>query len=448
MSMRTITERRVPLLLLALVSMMALRAETCEDHGLLANPGFDLWCGERLCTWELDQGGVERVPTWHRRDAGVALVGEYVQISQLVTDEHPACIEFRLLADTEPGVQVVLEMDFQDDGSAEYSHPIPDADFRPLVYSIPTPTWFESVRFVLRKQGAGRAVLAQISAFAGGDCAGERLAMADRPNGARCEEDGQCRIGLCGEQAAPAGMSGLPRVCGACSANADCPDDQLCGVMTGPQGWSPRACVQVASVASGEACVQDGECAAGACFSLSGRNWAHAAANVCGACSTEAGCAGDAACGVVLPAGGAPTSGCGVAGRHELGERCLGDAECATGTCCAGICSECCAAQGCAEDAACGRNTDAEQYSGDDYGGYGAALWYVSLPHQCDPGARDRPAGAGCLIDPDCASGACVGAGAIAVCHSDGRRCDHDPSVCDADGQICVDLGALAGVCE
>ncbi len=511
---------RYALALLALVSLMVLKAETCEDHGLLNNPGFDLWCGDHLCSWQLDEGSVERVPTWHRRDFGVALVGERARISQLVVGERPDCIEFRLLADLDPGVQVLLEMDFQDDGTAEYSHPIPDADFKPLVYSIPTPSWFERVRFVLRKQGAGRAVLAQISAYDRGQCGPERLPMGDRPAGAGCDGDDECASGICADPAAPGDASWLGTVCGGCRTDTDCGPDEVCGAAetapvrpqvgapracvvlgsreagqpcmeaaecAGPacealnissegsglrwacvgcwsddncgqgevcglgttaEGWAARDCVEVGSDADGSPCAVDAECAGGACVVLPARNEVDPARRVCGECHPEQGCDADTTCGVELGADAALTSACGAPGRHALGERCLAEAECASGTCCAGVCSECCAGQGCSAGARCDRNSDAEQYAGEAHDGFGAALWYVSLPHQCDPGLGRRAAGEGCLTDADCGSGSCSGQGELAVCHEDGRRCEHDPGLCAKAGQICIGVGELAGVCD
>ena len=52
------------------------------------DPGFDLWCIDNdgrhvLCAWELDKGEIKRVPTWHRSDYGVELVGDPVILTQL-----------------------------------------------------------------------------------------------------------------------------------------------------------------------------------------------------------------------------------------------------------------------------------------------------------------------------------------------------------------------------
>ena len=56
------------LLVLSLGSLGA--ADSCGTD-ILADPSFDLWCetedGERtLCNWELEEGRLEPVPTWHR----------------------------------------------------------------------------------------------------------------------------------------------------------------------------------------------------------------------------------------------------------------------------------------------------------------------------------------------------------------------------------------------
>ena len=39
---------------------------------VIKDPGFDLWCGDSLCTWKLVTGEIRKAPTWHDKDAGFA----------------------------------------------------------------------------------------------------------------------------------------------------------------------------------------------------------------------------------------------------------------------------------------------------------------------------------------------------------------------------------------
>src|SRR5678809_894434 len=58
-----------------------LGATDCSG-GITRDPGFDLWCGDALCTWKIERGAVRRVPTWHEADAGVELVDPDTAIEQ------------------------------------------------------------------------------------------------------------------------------------------------------------------------------------------------------------------------------------------------------------------------------------------------------------------------------------------------------------------------------
>ncbi|MDB4946753.1 MAG: hypothetical protein JWP97_6287 [Labilithrix sp.] len=106
--------------------------------------------------------------------------------------------------------------------------------------------------------------------------------------------------------------------------------------------------------------------------------------------------------------------------------------QCQSGVCCDGLCAECCVSDGveapdlgdagdgeapppgpvdplnhCSDGAACGRlpllsiqREGVEAFSG---------IFRSAIPYQCDPGHRQRPAGAECLVDQDCSSGTCEG---------------------------------------
>lgn len=147
---------------------------SCETD-LLDNDGFNIWCGDRLCAWEVEEGEVRKVKTWHPRDYGASLEGSRVTISQLsdVADYESTCFKFYLQADMDDGVEVQIALDFDDDGTIEYQHTIVSDDWESVDYKIATPTEYDGVRFYVKKFGDGRAILARIRPVTSGGCAGE-----------------------------------------------------------------------------------------------------------------------------------------------------------------------------------------------------------------------------------------------------------------------------------
>lgn len=159
------------LLVLSLGSLGA--ADSCGND-ILADPSFDLWCegedGERtLCNWELEEGRLEPVPTWHPAEDGASLVGVEVTISQLVelNQDELQCIFFTLNADVADDVDrasLALVLDFNDDGLIEVDLPLVADDYEAVQLFLTPPVAFESVRVRVRKTGAGEAILAAIRA--------------------------------------------------------------------------------------------------------------------------------------------------------------------------------------------------------------------------------------------------------------------------------------------
>lgn len=166
------------------------------DSNLLDNPSFESWCGQSLCSWEVDEGEIARVPTWRRGDDGVALEGPTAAISQLST-EVVDCIQADLLTDIDPDTTVVLQLDFGDDGEVEVEHPIDGRDWKHLTFRITPPTWYDQVRVRIAKLSPGRAVLGRIALVSDADCAGQPVEYLERPKDAPCERNAQCSSGIC-----------------------------------------------------------------------------------------------------------------------------------------------------------------------------------------------------------------------------------------------------------
>ena len=46
---------------LAFIGVLLLSGFDACDNDILQAPGFDLWCGDELCSWVVEEGEVERV---------------------------------------------------------------------------------------------------------------------------------------------------------------------------------------------------------------------------------------------------------------------------------------------------------------------------------------------------------------------------------------------------
>lgn len=164
---------------------------------VLEDPGFDLWCGEELCSWELARGEVRRAPTWHSADAGVELVGSDAAIWQRspVESADGDCIHFELVANVGDDVEALLSVDVFGDGTIERSERLPASKWKPLSYNLRIKPPYDGIRFELSKRGDGIAVLGRIHAeLAPGGCAG--LPEIDGGPGPRVscgDPSGSCR---------------------------------------------------------------------------------------------------------------------------------------------------------------------------------------------------------------------------------------------------------------
>ena len=178
---------------LSIVLLAATQLGATDCGEVLRDPGFDLWCGDQLCTWKVVRGDAKRVDTWHDGDSGVELVGLDAAIAQLspVTNVDGRCIEFNFVANVESDAQASLNIDVYGDGSIERTLPIPTSDWEPLSYKILMATPFTGIRFELAKLGRGEAVFANISAQIAGGCDGLPEVPTGRP--AACVTGGTCQ---------------------------------------------------------------------------------------------------------------------------------------------------------------------------------------------------------------------------------------------------------------
>lgn len=360
----------------ALVALLPLFGgwSSCE-RSLNADPSFDAWCGDRLCAWRTDDGQAKQVPTWHEADHGVELAGDPAQISQLITPASPGaaatCVRFEAMTDLASDASVTLGFDFADDGSVDYTTALPATHWESVKVLLALPEGYPTMRILLRKTGAGRAVLAHLRFVATAGCTSDPVPWTQRPNAAPCEAHDQCGSGRCAGAVFPYQVPGITSSCATCRDDADCMAAEACGVRTGPFGMY---------------------------------------------------------------------AGCRPRKDGLLGDRCVSDSNCAAGVCCGGVCSGCC------KDS-CGGQVACEQVAAKE-----GPLWVVR-PWLCAPGKKMGAAGAPCVADADCASGACRGAGPLAVCWYDGRSCKVDadcPGGFSAFGidSSCIPLGVADGHCQ
>jgi len=319
-----------------IVTVAAASQVGATDCGQITrDQGFDLWCGEVLCTWKLERGEVKRVGTWNENDPGVELVGDDVAIEQLtpVTSYDTTCIRFELVADIAETAEVHLHADVFGDGSVEYSQRLPTANWKPMSFLIPVRAPYDGVRFELTKRGSGRAVLAQLQAeTATGDCDGFTVIQPDpAPAGARCGMNDHCASGMC-RYVGVSGGFGIAQLCVDCDpelGSSACPAQQVCGVddaLSRVLSPAPR-CVPSASKLVGDDCRLDGECASGICNSF-----------VCSTCDLDAPCVNET-CGEAY-ANGPHVCAAGLRAR-TTGQPCATDGDCASNRCLGDIRKQC-----------------------------------------------------------------------------------------------------------
>ncbi len=327
--------KKLGVAMLVLGGLSQLGATDCGE--VLRDPGFDLWCGEVLCSWKVVRGEARRVGTWHENDSGIELVGPDSAISQTspVNSSDGSCIKFSLVTNVEEAAEVFLDVDLEADGTVERSERIPTAKWQPVSFLLAMKPPYDGIRFEIRKRGTGTAVLAQIDAETSTECGGlEPIDPGPRPVGAGCLDAADCASSLCGESSTGGAASGFG-VCLGCDATHACNVGETCGVGDALSATLavPTTCVPTGSRALAERCLGDAECASGKCSNAS------AALGTCSACEATSDCGG-AACGPAWSSElgfGIQVDGPSVCrpGEHAgiTGGACGADADCASNHC-------------------------------------------------------------------------------------------------------------------
>lgn len=146
--------------LLVVVSALLSLAVTCESD-LIEDPGFQLWCGQRLCAWDLEQGEIRKVSTWHTNDYGVDLVGSPVLLSSPAL-RGSSSVRVEVVSKIQNGARVTVEIDQDGNGTIDWSQAVPPSD------DFVSRSWIASGRlegsgvYYVRKSGEGEAVIARL----------------------------------------------------------------------------------------------------------------------------------------------------------------------------------------------------------------------------------------------------------------------------------------------
>jgi hypothetical protein len=270
----------------------ACMAPGCENDAL-NDSAFKLWCGpnaDQLCDWRVDQGHVNKVPTWNEHEFGVELADKGTQISQVST-EGSGCMEFSAVADVDAAADVIIAIDFDLDGTEDYTSQVGETHWhiaRTLVYA---PLGYgANFRFIVRKRGEGKATLAEIRLQRTTTCSGPRVDVRGTfLVGDPCADDAECASGICCGRA-PDG--GLP-ILGACSqcCGALCTDGSVCKPRANltpiPFAAAPALCdPQNHHGAKNDPCFDDTDCQSGCEGAVEVKNPVCADAGDAGKCAT------------------------------------------------------------------------------------------------------------------------------------------------------------------
>jgi hypothetical protein len=245
---------------LALVFVLGFAALGGDCDGDIAqDPTFRDWCGDSLCAWKLDLGHVSRVPTWNENDFGVSFQTDPTQISQITDESSATCILFTTVADIDPAADMTLSVDFNSDGSFEYTTTLGATQWQEVTEEITAPSAYQGITFVIRKGGAGTATLAEmrIQSTSGCTAAPRKIKDHSLQLGEKCATSAECRSDL-----TCTGVSG-DLLCSQCSSSEPCAGGAVCKARS---VFLPSQCGPGEKLGKeGEPCLTDTDCASEIC---------------------------------------------------------------------------------------------------------------------------------------------------------------------------------------
>jgi hypothetical protein len=192
-----------------LLGLLCAALGACAAGGgdMIQDPIVQHWCDAHPCEWDVT-GEVKRVGSWHPNDYAIELVSDAASVSQLnaavgagagrdAGAAETGCFAFSMIADIDAAAHVFVELDFLDDGQIDFSQRMPVSDWERRTFKITAPTWYQGVRFSVRKDGPGHVVLAELRAQSSTSCVAPPVELVNRPDGAGCETAEQCSSGYC-----------------------------------------------------------------------------------------------------------------------------------------------------------------------------------------------------------------------------------------------------------
>jgi hypothetical protein len=447
--------------------LCALVLNACVDDGV-THIFSDVWCeGYGRCYDYVAKGEIKKVSTWNERDYGIELVGSLVEVEHINDSIDWPDIVLELVAYVEPSAQVSIDVDYWYDDYIDCTHTIPESNWESLRFTVHGPSDYEGIRFVVRKKGKGRVVIARLKARSTTQSdPGDQPGVCESgdykaPYGYPCVSDDECVAGkcsptlqeryltqLCTECIDNEGCSeksiceeDISLRCSECRDDSDCLEGDVCGLISNcPIGPGCeinnsyvtlyRRCVGKRFGGIGQRCYNDSECASGFCDS-----WPHADFSgpffpvfampepaLCHECRTDSDCDSDRVCGLSFLdfLDDTVIARCVDPGSDPLGDACRSDSECAEGLFCVkgessgGICGECDQTTACENGLICHYTTEC------------IAPRILAL-------------GDACISDDACESGICFPLPGSAMTQSFGTCSEcTDDSDCE-QGQSCVD---------
>ncbi len=238
----------------------------CEPD-IVQDPTFRDWCGASLCAWQLDEGKIAPTPTWSEDDLGVSFVDTPTQISQATTESSATCILFTSVANLDPAAEMTLSVDFNSDGSIEYTGPIGATQWQRVQQEITAPAVYQGITFYVTKSGSGTAVLAEMRIQSSTGCTAPAVDIdaGTLVLGEKCADSTECAPGLtCTELGVDGGTDML---CSQCSSTVPCAGQGDSGVACVARSvFLPAQCGPGLGLGrTGDPCLTGSDCASGSC---------------------------------------------------------------------------------------------------------------------------------------------------------------------------------------
>ncbi len=247
------TLKRHAVVLFAAATGITSLGDDCEGD-IVNDPTFRDWCGTSLCSWTVDVGQIAPVPTWNADDLGVSFVASPTQISQVTSESDATCILFTTVADIDPNAQMTLLVDFDNDGTIDFTAPLGATEWEKVQSEITAPAGYNGITFHIRKEGKGTAILAEMRIQSTTGCTAPAVTLTNVALGDACQSDSECSSGVCDTEWGTG-------ICAQCSGAHPCAGGASCTMGAfwfnqcdpGERTGAPRApCVMGSDCKSGQ----------------------------------------------------------------------------------------------------------------------------------------------------------------------------------------------------